>query len=72
MRGRLASLATAAALVGVLGVWSAPDVRGQPADDEATVSAQVWASRRDQSEAALRRELSRRLTTLPSDGADGG
>jgi len=39
---------------------------------QATVSAQVWASRRDQSEAALRRELSRRLTTLPSDGADGG
>jgi len=38
----------------------------------ATVSAKVWASRRDQSEAALRRELSRRLTTIPADGSDGG
>jgi len=36
----------------------------------ASVSAKVWASRRDQSEAALRRELSRRLTTIPADGSD--
>jgi len=38
----------------------------------ATVSAKVWASRRDQSEAALRRELSRRLTTIPGNGSDDG
>jgi len=38
----------------------------------ATVSAKVWASRRDQSEATLRRELSRRLTTIPADGSDDG
>ena len=38
----------------------------------ATVSATVWASRREESEAALRRELSRRLTTIPAGGPDGG
>jgi len=52
-----------------------PTVVGlEPVDDErvlASISAKVWASRRDRTEATLRRELSRRLAAHGEPDEDG-
>jgi hypothetical protein len=56
-------------------VSEGPTVVGlEPVDGDrvlASISAKVWASRRDRTEAALRRELSRRMEAHGETGADG-
>ncbi len=53
-----------------------PTVVGlEPVDDDrvlASISATVWASRRDRTEATLRRELSRRMAAHGEPDGDGG